>query len=35
MICHWFGESAFTILFDETGTVQGEKQMDLKLLPDI
>ena len=25
------GESAFTILFDETGTVQGKKQMDLLL----
>ena len=31
MICHWFGESAFTILFNETGTVQGKKQMDLLL----
>ena len=26
MICHWFGESLFTILFNETGTVQGKNK---------
>ena len=26
MICHWFGESLFTILFNESGTVQGKNQ---------